>query len=459
MDIDKTIDSFRLCAVDLDCKKMVLSRRKVDGERFEGQGYIRQTSEGALTFKIYVTKSENVDFAAGPEVLLCLSSRLRTDEEYYDLTAVTRNGTTWNANKIIPNFNWDMFDLSVLVKGNLGSITADLKNGQSAQYLRLHFFEEYNLPLHLMSKVEEHGNSYMTLDHAQFESCGSKFEIREREGSGDTIVEATSHSMFPPAFPLRIQEALQFLTGKTALWRARVATEGDSLSLELASPQRRSLHTQFRPPISPASIESRTHGWKLFDNYLSFVVNMRTDTQWNLVAYHLHNACESTANSIDAWAMGVSVAVEAIASLVKIPSDDVTAKRINLFQKRMREYLNAQTDFKEFLPRMGGLIDQLGNKRTQDTLHALSNSGYVKKSYINYWKELRNRQVHPTLQNLKKPDFTDFQKLLDQIHCVEVLLYQLIFHLIKYEGPFSDYGVANFPVKQYPLDETVEAVN
>jgi len=48
MDINETIEAFRRGAIDLDCKKIVLTQRKEDGERFEGQGYIRQTEEGAL---------------------------------------------------------------------------------------------------------------------------------------------------------------------------------------------------------------------------------------------------------------------------------------------------------------------------------------------------------------------------------------------------------------------------
>ena len=58
MDIDETIDAFRRGALDLDCKKIVLSQHKEGGERFEGQGYIRQELDGTLKFKLYVTKSE-----------------------------------------------------------------------------------------------------------------------------------------------------------------------------------------------------------------------------------------------------------------------------------------------------------------------------------------------------------------------------------------------------------------
>jgi hypothetical protein len=51
VNIDETIDAFRRGATDIDCKRIVLLRRKASHERFEGPGYIRQGSDGALTFK------------------------------------------------------------------------------------------------------------------------------------------------------------------------------------------------------------------------------------------------------------------------------------------------------------------------------------------------------------------------------------------------------------------------
>jgi hypothetical protein len=49
LDIDETIDAFRCGALDIDCKRMVLAQHKESGERFEGQGYIRQADGGRRT--------------------------------------------------------------------------------------------------------------------------------------------------------------------------------------------------------------------------------------------------------------------------------------------------------------------------------------------------------------------------------------------------------------------------
>ncbi|HEY4368752.1 MAG TPA: hypothetical protein VGN07_16075 [Steroidobacteraceae bacterium] len=55
------------------------------------------------------------------------------------------------------------------------------------------------------------------------------------------------------------------------------------------------------------------------------------------VAYHLHNACEATSNSIDAWAVGVSVAVGAVASICAVKKDKDEREKICRVQQRMRE--------------------------------------------------------------------------------------------------------------------------
>ena len=452
MNIDETIDAFRRGVLDLDCKRIVLRQNRDGGERFEGPGYVRQAEDGSLEFKLYAVKLENVKPMGHLEALSkAVAGQLHADDYFYALTAVGHDGTSWTAARILPAPHWDMRDKSVLVTGKMQSIVACLERPQSNHYLRLSFFDEFEVPLHFMSETEEHGNKYMVRDRATFEACDSQFEVRKREGSDATVIEVTSGSSFPTAFHLRVQEALQYITGKSAFWGARIESCGDKLEVELASPQRKSLRTQFDPPISPHSIDFYKYGWQLFARYLVYVVAKTEGTHWNPVAYHLYNTCESSANSVDAWAIGIAVAVEALASLIQLPDDEAKAQRVSLFQDRIRKWVDEQEDFADLIPRVKGLIDSMGNKRPQDALHALAESGHVDKGYVSAWGELRNRHVHPKLKDLKKPDAIDYQKLLDRIHRVETLVRQLTFYLIGYEGPFTDYGATNFPSKQYPL--------
>lgn len=454
-DIDETIDNFRNGILDVDCKRMVLAQRKENGECFEGQGYIRQSDDGTLTFKIYVARHNAKPFRHLEAMFGGSVGKLHTDEEFYDLEATGHDGTCWSAARILVVAHWDVTDMTVMAHGKMQSITAHLDMPQKHHYLRLHFFEEYRVPLHQMSETERHGNRYFTKDRAEFRALDMKFEVRQREGAGDTIIEVTSNTAFPAAFDLRIQEALQYITARSAFWRARLQSDGKKLHLELASPWRKSARTQFNPPISPGSIYFYEHGWRLFETYLTYVCRKTNGTHWNPVAYHLYNACEATANSIDAWAVGVSVAVEALSGLIAIAEDDDNAGEVVSFQRRVLAWLVEQKDLSPNIARRAqGQIRAMSNKRPQDTLYALANAGQVERSYVEAWTYLRNRHVHPKIQDLEKPTPVDMQKLLDHIHKVEVLLRQLTFHLIGYVGPFTDYGVHgthDFPSKQYPL--------
>ena len=452
MNIDKTIGDFRLGKVDLDCKRMVLRQNKEGGERYEGKGYIRQAEDGVLVYKLYITEVENATPHGHLATMFNQLGAVHGDEMHYDLTAETYDGTTVSAIRIYPNISWDAsIGVAEIAVGKLQSLTAEIKFPQVHHCLELHFFEEHEVPLHEMSEAEEHGQKCWTLDTAKFEACGAEFAVKVRKGSGRTVFEATSGSAFHSSFHLRVQEALQYMTGKSATYRARVTCSPGLQKLEMISPGRASLRSHFRPPLALAAWEYRTHGWKLFSAYLAYVLKNTQDTYWNPLAYHLYNARESSANSVDAWAIGVSVALEAVASLVALKADPDNEENVTAFQTLMFDHIATLSGYESVAQRMAGLIKGLSDTRPQDVLYALAQDGFIKKKYIAAWGQLRNRHVHPKIKDLNKPDQKQQQKILDRIHRVHVLLAQLTFHLIGYEGPYTDYGAKGFPQETYPL--------
>jgi len=450
MDFAEIIDIFKQSAFDTDCKEMVLTQNKNGGASLKGPGYIRQSADGTLIFKIYVSERENINPSDHiNERFGGLPGKLLADGRFYDLAAIGHDDTRWTAQRVLPSLSWDLSDSSVLVTGQILTLHARIPSTHPHPYLRLHFFQEYEVPLNRWTEIELHGDRTKVRDRAEFEALGANFEVCKR--GNDTIFEIRSEADFPLAFHLRVQEALQYLTAKPANWRARMEIEGGDLCLELASPLRRSERTQFSPPLSPASSGFHRSGWQLFACFLAYVSAQTKNTHWNPIAYHLHNACEATANSIDAWAMGCSVAVEAVAGAVQLDQDNEKAKRVTELKIRMLRYLEAQIDFEDMMPRMKGLIGTLGQERVQDKMYHLVATGHVDPVYVKAWGRLRNRLVHPKIKDLRKPDSVDMQNLLDLIHQVEVLLRQITFYLIDYTGPFTDYGTDGFPTKQYPM--------
>ena len=376
IDIDKTISAFRHDTFDVDCTSMVLRQRKEGGRRYEGRGYVRQVEGGALEFKLYVERKENARLPAALERLTGgASGGLYSDGDLYDLTATSVDGTCWEAARIVePRSNWNMQNDTGVLNGGLHSIHAGpMLPPMGSPFLRLHFFEEYELPLNAWSPDPDNPLQGLTRDHAQLQACGATFEVRSHVGSGDTVVTVTAEAQFPPAFDLRIQEALQYVTGKSAIWRARVENCQGMTLLELASPRPQAARTQFGPPISPTSIDFHHHTWELFDRFLGYVVANTDptgdDRHWNSVAYHLYMARESTAASVDAWAVGVSVAVEALTSLAKAPEDAEPNRGWAEFRQAALAWIDEHPDFPEGIKkRAQGLIGGSADKGAKRVL-------------------------------------------------------------------------------------------
>lgn len=453
MKIDTTIEIFRLAQLDLDCRRIVLTQNKEGGARYEGKGYIRQTPDGVLVYKLYVTSYENVTPHGSLETYLSHIGKIHPDETFFNLEAQTRDGTTVRASRLFPKPSWDMSTgQPEFVSGELQALTAYPHLPQENHCMELYFFEEYDVPLNGWSEVEDSDGRHYVTDTAEFDSCDAHFTVRVRKGSGRSVLGATADKPFPPDFHWRVQESLQFITGKTATYRALVTCGPGSLQLDLISPRRVSPHPHFRPPIKHASMIYRQHGWELFNAYLVYVVGSSAKTQWNPLAYHLYNAREASANSVDAWAMGVSVALEAVSSLVLLPEDQESNAKTLEAVKRVKEYVAGEAALKEMKGRLFGLLDILKHPPGPTAkLKWLATQGRVEKAYINTWNDLRNAQVHPKLADLAEPDEATYQNQLGRIHSVQVLLCQVTYHVIGYRGYYTDYAAEDWPDKPYPL--------
>jgi hypothetical protein len=381
--------------------------------------------------------------------------KLHPDDVFYDLVAVAHDGTEWSAKRIQAAFSWDYKDVEAIGYGQMLSMTSTTESLEEfTPFLQLHFFDDLEVPFTEMSETERWGEKYMTRDKAEFGGSGAKWKVRKRDSRLVIDVDSVD-AAFPDHFEYRVQEAVQFLSAKPVFWRARLAGNAGKVEFELMSPWRRLAKSQMSVPIARGTEGYFNKGWGLFLSYLNYLVANTKDTHWNRMAYHLYNASEASANSVDAWAVGYCVSLEALTSFVTLNSDKEHRAHIEAFQEKARSWLATQTEDKDLTPRLDGMISGMAAERPADKLYALAKSGHVTEAYIKSWTRLRNKHLHPRPADLGKPDAAYMQDMLDLIHQVEVLLFQVIFCVIGYEGPFTDYGVKGFPTRQYPLPTPV----
>lgn len=282
------------------------------------------------------------------------------------------------------------------------------------------------------------------IDEMNFRADGCEFSVHKDDES--FIVRAKSESPLPKHFETRVEEALRFLLAQSV--QTRVLVQG--AWLELSSDTPRSRRTALNPPIARGSHALVGQSWDLFAQYLGYVLRETKHPYWNPCGGYLHNALESSANSLDAWAIGLCVAVEGLAAMLPLERDKQETSKLKALQRFIIDEVTAVAEYKQFAARIPGLVGGLTAIRAVDRLTSLALRGHTDIKYIEAWKKLRNRGVHPTTGGKNDIASLDFQRLIDELHRVNVLLYHIVFDLIGYCGPYTDYATRGFPITEYP---------
>jgi hypothetical protein len=439
MTLDRIISDFEQRKLHIDLLEMSIVQNKPGKEAisYKGKGYIQQTDGDVLTFKLYVNETLNTDFSASFNCLNKIKmGELYSDDSYYTLSGIAA-GEAWKAERVLPYCDWNKQHSNPIVHGKLSSITGGelLCDPKS---LAMHFFEKADLPV-LIREVK-------------FTAVGCEFHV---ENNGDSfIVRAKSDVLLPQDMAMRVEEALRFLLAQSVTPRAIVQPR----SIMLMSMTLRSPRVRLGPPISRGSAAFHDNAWDLFGTYLAFVIDKTKFANWNPCTGYLNMAHEASANSLEAWAAGLGVAVEGLASLIDIEQDKAEKKKSKAEKERLKKLQDfivkqvaSQKRFKAFTSRIEGLVAGLTSVRAIDRIKWLADHGGADPAHVKAWQKLRNRGVHPATEGDVDVASLDFQKMIHELHQVTVLLYHIVFHVIGYRGPYTDYAIQNFPAKNYPL--------
>ena len=400
---------------------------------YRGQGQVTQAGDGALelvfdaseVLNTDVVDAINSDFNVTPGQVLGPETR-------YRLTFADECGRRWSAERIRPSCNWRA-DGSVAVTARLprlATVTADTAPQEFG--LKLRFPGKLSLPI--LGTTGRY--------------VGAFGQVTARVDEDWTQLELTSPTPLPVGLDLRIQEALAFITATTAV-PACVSSSNDGQSRwEFRSTLRKTADAALPAPLSSSHAEFLDHGWAVFDQYLQFVVARAAPNHWHPVTFHVHNAVASSANSLDAWAVGVSVAVEGLANLIEVPENPADKALIARLRGWLAQQMQDHPEFAALSQRVDGRVNTMSTPSIKDRLHHLAQMHGVNPDYAKAWGKLRNTHVHPRPDDLKALDSDEFQKIIDRLFKVTTLMYELVFHLIGYTGPYQDFGSPGFPVRR-----------
>jgi len=425
---------------------------------FTGPGRIEQDENRRLVFTLYCQESNYTLHDLICDVHECQEpGKLIPDEDYYSLRACDETGAKWRATDIVPpSIAQVVHGCPWIVRGRMHCMTRlprqQCHERESPVALTLWIPYDYDLPactymVDTKTIGNRLGNKTVSLAATQFQSCGLDFTIFKSDSGLVVDVGCTDSQGLPPHLDVRVREALQFVLGLPMPLIAgllhypnasRLTAYGLQQSAQCGSPM---------PPLDVGSMDAERKVWSLFEKYLEYIVN-ETDTSgdYRALSVYVLRTLHARSASIEAEALTLGVCVEGLLKIGYYGEKYVD-----------HEFASLVNDFYKELESSGRLPQ---SRRVQNSLEAwrrnaarmkpgavldvLSRQGVVDKDHVRKWKSLRHASAHGD-------SLADgcLQTLIDECDAVRVLFNQLVFGIINYTGPYTDYATYGWPMREY----------
>ena len=446
-------------SLHLDCTQISLSGRR-DGqpETYSGPGYIRQVEGEGFVITIFVAGRLNLRTIFGQQFVK--PGVLFGEDRQYVLEATDVRGRTWAASRIInPQPGGDCSATGYVVEARCDELVLrgnDPRPVKAPSYVELHAQCETPFPrTHYTTTTTAVGQQKQeentSLNLARVSCLG--FDFRISQDGQEFYLRATATSLDTPLHPhfeSRIWEALLFVLGPIP-WSASTRVDSGRTITHVRSPPQ-TPHRGLRPlPIAFRLIDESGSVWRLFELYLKYVLN-DAEASFAPLSAHILSVSRSSGGSVEAQALSLVVAVESLLDEfyhdVGKP-DERTSSLVDELVERITQWRVADPVdqlVETVRRRAAGSVGEIKRSRAGDRLKVLLSEGVVSDEGVRAWKGLRNSAAHGDWSGARD----DLQGFLDRTGKARVLFFQLVFHLVGYRGPQTDYGTHGYPEIPFP---------
>ncbi|MGC8560244.1 MAG: hypothetical protein ACP5O1_06140 [Phycisphaerae bacterium] len=282
-----------------------------------------------------------------------------------------------------------------------------------------------------------------------FEDRGYEFAIFHH--GGNTCLRVLCNEPPPAHLASRLWESMLFtLGGPLAITAIRTVTGGVG-ELRIRPPEPPTDGRTFAP-IDTYSGPPTGFEWEIFRRYLRYVLSgdPPPDGQLHPLSARVFGVRKSEGLSVNAQSSSLSVAVEAVVDLIPnlaaVSGEDQAAlRKLRCYIKRWPDSNSGPRE--RARNRATGFIGSaMGNPSARDSLRQLCGLGAVSGANVDAWRELRNAAAHGDWSGLQH----DQQGWFDRLGAVRTLFHEIVFHIIGYQGQYTDYGQVGFPLLDHP---------
>ena len=433
---------------ELRCTSILLWRSGAKrNEGSYGPGYIRQTTTGELALVMFIATQPPLLETIWDSLASKKSGELFTSEDSYFLEVQDSTGRRWTATRLHPQFSMcpSAEQNHWIAEAKISELHCATAPNRTHHISTLEIWYKCNLSFPFNKAIERTETTgektlkkSIAIEAAEFNVLGYTFFVRH-ESSYLIVLASKESDILDLDIELRINESMEFILGRPLAWtavRKREAREWSCLvtgAPDIIEAGRMQLPVAFKVPFK-AECDAALNLFSLFLQKIS----SKDDVQIPNLAVAVKCAREGSHGPLDAHALNVAIAIEAVLRTEFSETGKPGATFVADLAKVTKEIETMEIS-PETKERLRGRISSMAETSAKSRLLTLKAQGLISQRDIKAWENIRHRSAHGNF--VSGAD----QEYINSYWQTMTLFYRLIFAAIGYEGPYRDYGELGWP--------------
>ena len=452
---EQDVQALRERAFELHCPRIQLEQRRIDAPRtYRGAGRIHQDSSGALRLTVY---AEAAGGPVGDEALA--AGQVIPDHIYFRLSATDQLGREWTCSHVLVREHFA--SVGCVVHAAIDFLEMEgppPRAPESARFIG-YVSQALRLPPNART-METHdlgafSRSSSRQGRSAFVAAGARFEVFV-EGEFTRVYADTGQAEMPPRFAERVRSTLEFTCGALVPWLAYQET---TPTLRRAHVRGRPYTPQvprIQPPIRSDLPELAEAVYRLFDCHLRHLLT-RPEAPIHLLTAEWGEVLRGSVATLETQATITCAVGESLcrylqqAGLARVRQRK-GGRGWGRYRRRLRSWREAVLGCSRSLRLPHGILRRLeaaftpvGFVSASRVLDRLEKGGAIDGHLAATWRRLRPAAAHADREGLGSMD-----QLNADCYAVQALLYQLMFRIVGYAGPVTDFTAPDWPPTNYP---------
>lgn len=436
-------DQVRANRFHLDLLEMVLTRRGNPADVYRGSGFISQSADGMIEYRIY-DRVRQSSFK-----MLALSvGELIPDEEFYDLEAQDLRGRTWRAYRTLPGEDSSTSSEGCVCRGTFWKIVCTETVWEPVPEDRMWMYlpGEFKIPTSGGTRVvrETPDDRSYSFDLNLWKIQKEGFDLLLTKVDGGVEIDASiAEGSFPEHFDMRLEESLWFTLAVPAKWILLEEVKGSERHFTVRAIRDGSTHARLRPPLEPEHGLPAEYLGEMLIRYLQYILPY-SKPRYHPISLALYRNLRASAISLNAEALWLPVSIETVVRqcFKHLGRPDQTfLKSLDEAIKYMGDW-TGETSLKE---RIVKFLSGWRGQNPREALNQLVRSGVITQQQLAAWNMMRQRMAHG--QEINRP----FEELPMLRNLTYMALLRLLFEAIGYSGLYTDRSVRGWPRVEYQV--------